>query len=590
MASPGTVVDFYKLTRPVQERFRGSVNGSGLPAPILSFRQASREPLVWLGGSAALLVFAFIVFELGLGSLDSGISIQGAGWVVLHTLLWGGVAFGILRALAIRRESRSLPFVPGVYIFPIGLVDARRYHIHVVPLGQIGAIEGPDASNSFRVTALGTQFVFPCKDKEAAEKASAALAEARGTHQEANEARESIRPKALAAIDPLQDGGFASPLVPKTPIVRVVPFWAARAWAVALAAGFLFGLAVWNARNVLSDARMFATANEKHDTASYKAYLEHGTRHKDEVELTLLPRAELKDAQKAGTVQAIEDFMKKHPKTKIGPEVQAARRTALLAELEDVKKVGTLTALKEFDKGHPDHHLDAEIAAAVHQVYVAAFAKYQADYASKDAAAAAFVQRLLDFAEKHGPQVVIRFQRKVAKSMERADKAVAKNKNFMGSATFPSRFFDAAHDKPREAEMGQAIVQRFAEAFPADLLKVEIGDPIADPEEALPGNVTTPTLFVLHTTEWSGGEISSSQRPRGDFVMLGFTFEAYFRLPDDAKPLAVKQVVWRRPETSIAKDEEHPEEPIYTSMSKDGFDAFGKKLLATFFRTDKDKH
>ena len=28
-------IDFYKLSRVVQERFVGSVNGAGLPAPIL---------------------------------------------------------------------------------------------------------------------------------------------------------------------------------------------------------------------------------------------------------------------------------------------------------------------------------------------------------------------------------------------------------------------------------------------------------------------------------------------------------------------------------------------------------------------------
>ena len=37
-----SAIDFYKLTRPVQERFIGSVNGSGLPAPILRTNAAPR--------------------------------------------------------------------------------------------------------------------------------------------------------------------------------------------------------------------------------------------------------------------------------------------------------------------------------------------------------------------------------------------------------------------------------------------------------------------------------------------------------------------------------------------------------------------
>jgi hypothetical protein len=588
MATAGTVIDFYKLTRPVQERFRGSVNGSGLPAPILALRRQTKEPLSWLGLSAGSALAAFVLFQIGLGNLDSSLAIHGAALVVLYTAFFGGFVFGILKALAIRRESRSLPFVPGIYLFPIGLVDARRHVIRLYAMSQLTSAEGPDATNTFTLVFAGTKFVFPVGDAERAQKAAAALTSARATHDEAAGARDSIRPKAIAAIDPLQDGGFASPLVPKTPIVQNVPFWASKPWLVALAAGFLIAVGVWNGRNVLSDSRMFTTANEAHDTASYRLYLERGTRHHDEVEKVLLPRAELRDAQKAGTVDAIEAYIAKHPGSKIASEVAVARRAALLVELEQTKKIGTLTSLKEFESKHPGHGLDAELKAAMHDVYVAAFEKYKANDAPKDDKAVAFVRKLLDFAEKKGPKVVVRFQRRVAKSMDRADKDVVKSKSFMGVASFPSRYFDPPHDKPREQDLGKAIIERFTQAFPADILALEMGEANVDPDAPVTPPQDVPTLVIEHSVDWTGGEITSPS-PRGVFIMMGINFESSFGIPGEPKDYKIKTTVWRRPEVNIAKQAEHPEEVVYADMGKGAYEQFGKKVLNTFFKPAETK-
>src|SRR4029078_5344084 len=152
----------------------------------------------------------------------------------------------------------------------------------------------PTPAGTFVLTfKTGERFEFPVKDKERADVAKRALEGARSQHQEASPAREAIRPKALAAIDPLQDGGFASPLVPKTPITRAPRFTTDRPYAVAPAAGILLAIAVWNVRNVLSDQKMYAAAKEANDVESYRAYLLRGSRHAEEIQLVLLPRAEL---------------------------------------------------------------------------------------------------------------------------------------------------------------------------------------------------------------------------------------------------------------------------------------------------------
>src|ERR1700723_246892 len=99
-------IDFYKLTRPVQERFIGSVNGSGLPAPILRTNDPPRAPLFWFGGSGIALAAALLFYRLGYGELTSALAVQGVVWMVVYAVLIATAVFGVLRALAIVREDK----------------------------------------------------------------------------------------------------------------------------------------------------------------------------------------------------------------------------------------------------------------------------------------------------------------------------------------------------------------------------------------------------------------------------------------------------------------------------------------------------
>jgi hypothetical protein len=579
------VVDFYKLTRPVQERFLGSVRGSGMPVPILEVRMGPKEPWAWLGLSGASAILLLVLYRLGYGVLDSGLAIQSPPLVAAYALVVATFAFGILRAFALWRDARVLPYRPGVYVFPIGVIDARRYQMRVYPFSDLQTVEGPKPQNQFVLAfAGGAKFTFPASDATKAEQALRSLNAARSQHQEATSARDSIRPKAIAAIDPLQDGGFASPLVPKSPIPRAVPFWSSRSWLVAPAIGLLVGLGLWNGRNILSDEQMFAKAKAKNDAASYKAYLARGSRHQDEAAMTLLPRAELKDAKANGSVDAIEAYIKAHPKTKIQNEVSAALRAAMVAELEKTKEAGTVTALQDFAKRHPDHHLEGELAAATHAVYMTAIERYKAKANPKEPAAAAFVEKLVLLAEKKGPRVEIRFQRQMGKTMDRVDSAVSKHRLFMGTQSLPSRYFDVNRARPREQECAKVIAAKFASVFPSDVLELVLGEPIADPEAPLPA-ATVPTLFIEHAAEWSGA-LTPSESPRGIFAGTGLLFDAQFKLPEEPKGYRFKFPSWRAPSLSGMKGEEKPEEKIYENAARDEFELFEKKFLWNFFKEE----
>src|SRR5437868_1990667 len=136
-------VDFYKLTRPVQERFLGSVRGSGMPVPILELRVGPREPRVWWGIAAGGALALLILYRVGFGSLTSALAIHPAPLVVLYALFASTMVFGALRALAIHKEVRNLPYRPGLYVFPIGLVDARRHTMKLYEMHELTSAEGP---------------------------------------------------------------------------------------------------------------------------------------------------------------------------------------------------------------------------------------------------------------------------------------------------------------------------------------------------------------------------------------------------------------------------------------------------------------
>ncbi len=572
-------VDFYKLARPVQERFIGSVNGGGLPNPILAQHRTPREPRIWLALSGAALVLLVLLYRIGSGDLTSRMAIHAAPLIAAYAALIAAVVFGLLRAFAVWGAVRALPFRAGVYVFPIGLIDARRNVLRVYKIEDLQSVAGPDAHNTFTLAfPAGKTFAFTARNADQAAEAHVALASAQGRVKEADAARESIRPKALAALDPLQ--GYANPLVSSVPLSRKPPPWARFAWAFALGVGAALGVSAWAVHNAQSDDHMYTAAASANDAASYRAYLARGTRHASEVSKTLLPRAELREAERAGTVDAIEQFVKTHPGTAIGAEVQASLRAALLVELDTAKKAGTLAALDDFARRHPDHHLDAELRAATHAVYAAALEAYRRQANPKDPHVVAFMEKLFAYAEKKGPKVLIRFRRTSPKQMEKADTQIAKNKFFKGVVSLPSRYFDTAHAHPHEDAAGRAIAARMEQVIPKEVLSFEVAPSIDDPEAPLPA-VTAPTLFVEHSEDWTGG-LATSPNPRGVYIGIALAYGTTFQIPDDPKPLRFKTTMYRGPEPTLAKDDEKPEEKIYEQIWAEGFALFTKRFLSTY--------
>ena len=578
-------VDFYKLPRAIQDRFVGSVMSGFPPAPLLATKGAKPTKLVWLALTGGCLVALVIVTRVGYGSLDSSLALHSAKALVLYAALIFGMAFGLVQAFARLVREKALPYAAGVYLFPACLIDARSDQFKVHWTQDLAGVDAQGTSVRVAFSG-GAAFMFACTD---AAQASTIVSEVQSARDRAMHAKATEDPKELVAVDPLHNPRFSSPVGPRDPYDMRMPPWKKLGPVVALAVAAILAPTLWALRNNGSDKTLYARATMANDTESYRAYLERGQKFKDEVGGTLLPRAELRDAERAGTVDALLKFKTEHPGTKIGPEVNVSIRTAMLAELEKAKAVGTLAALDEFAKHYPEHGVEPELREAIHAVYMRELDNYKKHASTKDKNVVPFVERLFAWAEKHGPAVEVRFRRKKSESIGRADQYVAKTPSFMGEVSYPSRQFDEKHSTKRENVLGKLLATKFDAGLSPELFDVTMGAQIPQEVETLP-EVKVPTLFISHAAEWSGHSYVS-QKPRGSYVGITFPFEATFVIPGDAKPIKLKADVFKQAALGVLKDEDNilpgpAEEKVYETMATDAFDSFGKKVLALFFAKD----
>jgi hypothetical protein len=481
-------IDFYRLSRPMQDRFAAATRRSAPPAPLLFGPAPRARAWAYLAASGVLAVVAAGVLLTGWGKVSSPLALHGKSALAVDVALFAAAAYCVVHAAAILRALELMPWRPGVFLFPAAVVDARRTVLQVWPVGEAESFEhvgAPQPGLALRMRD-GSRVIVPAATAAEVERADAALQALRGDLAKAT-AEQDVH--MLAELDPLHDSALSSPIGPTEAMKRTLPAWIRLDWAIATAVGIAAGLGLGTARNSMSDDAMYRGIVSAGSAADLRSYLVHGGRHSGEVRDVLLPRALLRDAEAQGTVEAVKTFAASYPNSKIGAEVDAALRVAMLAELDKAKKAGTVSALDTFARNYPDHVVDRELKAARHALYVQALAAWK-EKSSTDAGAKAFMERLLAWTEKNGATSEMRFRLKPSKSLEDADKSAMKSGHYPGADALPSRYVTAAALRPREDRVEQSLAQAFGAVFAADVLALHPAEPLAV-DEPVPNKVPT---------------------------------------------------------------------------------------------------
>ena len=582
-----TAIDFYALSRAVQDSLLDSMSGQFTPAPLLVRPGPRRASLAWLLVALAAALALPILAGAGYGEVQSPLALPPMGFVAVYAALAALALAAALNALALRAKAQDLPFGPGIFVFPACLVDARTASLVVIPLSELTSVS---ARGGEVVLVLdGRTFAFPPATPGEVDASVKAVEAARA--ELANAADEEAR----RLLDPLAAPSVASPLTPDVARTRTAPAWEKWRFLIGAAAGGAIGVALFFARDVGSDARCLAWAKAKNDVPSYEKYLSRGRRHTDLVAKELLPRAALREAVAKGTVEAIDDFARTHPGTKIQGEIDAARDAAVLAELERAKKTATFASVLGFGEKYPDKRKDPTFVQAKHALYARALERYLKESHEQ---VADILKRLVAAAEKVEPKktdtgykgavVEVRVRRMPSKEMDCSDDLVRKSPMFNGVGSLVTTHLDDPHLMPQEKALADALATAFSKAFDPEILTFEAKPRLEDGDGKLP-DPKVPTLYVSYRVESSGAALAS-KKPRGIFLGLTFYFSIELALPGDAQPFKSKLTSTERIPLGVLKDADMTapagkiEGQVYDEMTRHAFEELREKYLTIWLK------
>ncbi|HEY1959208.1 MAG TPA: hypothetical protein VGH28_26520 [Polyangiaceae bacterium] len=531
-------IDFYKLSREKQERFLASTRGSAPPAPIAKTLGDGGRGLRWGALSLACLVALVAIYTYKFGALGTSLALHGIELVVVYVGLLFAIPYAALRALGSLRAGKMLPYKPGVYVFPMCAVDARRKVLGVYAMTDLASSSAATAGGALVLSFKGGgSFSFPARDAADAELLNNSLDNAR---EQVKHALATSDDSELVTLDPFYEArkSWTSPIGPKQPLVDRAPTWHKRGWMIAAACGLVVGPALWSLHNKTSDDVMLKKAVALGTPESLGDYLARGHRHHDEVANVLLPRAQLERAKSKQTVEAIEEFLASHPHSAIDGEAQGALREAMLRELDKAKKDASLAALATFEKKYPDNHLGPELAAARRELYAAAVARFKTMAPSESETLAAFIARLAKALETHGPTLTVAFHREISPALAQADKLMAHlptNRAF--GPTQVTKYFDETPD-PQEAQVVAALQKSLERLFSPDLIELKMSPPLDDAAQAALA-AKQPLLVVRYRFGWLGVAFPNYQIKRA-FAGVNVSGDASFELPDGAAPYRIR--------------------------------------------------
>lgn len=563
-------IEFFQLTRAVEERFLESSRGQAAPLPLLVGDPPPPFDAIRWGGAAVLSFVVWVwVASLGYGDLGSSLALQPTWMAGVHALLLALTVGFALKARSALASRTRLPFRQAVYLFPIGVIDARTASFGVYEWSDFTKLE---ISGKRATLRFGSQaFTFPLANAQQGPELETRVRELREKL-----ASGSVSEKDLVLLDPLRDSGFKSPF---QPLESMRPPGPGR-FPILLVLGVLGAVALgafaWFARNTLSERNLFAHARRLDTVAAYRDYLARGGTRSEVTELAL-PRAELRAAIAAKTVEAMDNFVAAHPNSKIQGEIEGSLRYALLQELEAAKAKQSITALREFEKKNAKHlAMVPELAQAKHAYLQGVLDRFRTQ-SKAGMPLLELARRLIIYCDAHGPAVSLRFRQRESRSLEKNERMLMESAYFGGQKTLPTPYLTGAGVRAAEQAAGKELVAELGQAFPADLVRFEVGAPVPDgPDDKV--EFKEPTLLVSYRLEISGAFVT--KKPRAVFAGVGFIATSALTIPDKGAPYETKDSAWHSPELRRIEAGELPVEDVYGDVVAKGFKRFSSKYVS----------
>jgi hypothetical protein len=563
-------IEFFQLTRAVEERFLSSSRGQGAPLPLLvGSPPPPLEAIKW--GAAAVASFGLWIWiaSLGYGDLGSSLALQPKWMAGVHALLLALTVFCALKTRSALAQHTRLPFRQATYLFPIGVIDARTASFRVYEWSDFTSLDLKGKRATLRFG--GDSFTFPLTNAGQGAELDQRIKELREKLTSG-----AVSEKDLVMLDPLRDTGFKSPFMP---LESMRPPSAGRfptLLVLGVAGAIGLGVGSWLARNALSERALFVHAQNADTVDAYRSYLARGGSRAEITEVAL-PRAELRAAVAAKSVDAMDRYIAAHPNSKIKAELDASLRYALLQELEAAKAKQTITALREFEAKNKKHlALVPELAQAKHAYLQGVLDRFrvqsQAGMPLLDLA-----RRLIIYCDAQGPVVSLRFRQRESRSLEKNQRMLMESAYFGGQKTLPTQYLTGAGVRRAEEQAGKELAAELNQAFPSDLLRFEVGAPVPDgPDDKV--EFKEPTLLITYRLEISGAFVT--KKPRAVFAGVGFIANAALTIPDKGAPYEMKDSAWQSPELRRIEAGEIAVENVYGDVVARGFKRFSTKYAA----------
>jgi hypothetical protein len=583
-----TVVDFFKMTASAQARFTACTRGQASPAPLLSgARDAPGSIRAWAALSLSAIAGMIGLAAVGFGELTPGRSSQGDAFLYAYAALGVAACFGALSAARVALVRGRLPYAPGVYAFPVEIVDARTSHLALVPMRDLKEARAREGERGRREVVLeledGTVFSFPRgkRDDDLLED----LAQMREGVERAVETDDRVM---LEQLDPFfeermgEDWSALRPTDPRPPPARApIPGLRVLVPALGLVAGALFGRGFWGARADLSDRAGLRAAAAAGDYALVDAYLDGGGRLADEGDSARFEAARahaeekrrrlehyllhgrlhlaeaddlyFADVKAEGTPAAYKAYFengKRHldeaddelfatVKKAGAPDGydlylalgskhvdEVKKKLKPLAELATKRRARSLAPLRKLLVEQQDPDVQREARAALHARYEEVRRGYAARF-EKRSAAVDLVDRLLELGEA-GKSLALRLRQFPSRDLAGADEDLVRRNRGRGVRSLG--YFSAPRDQARQQAIAHETLVVFSGLFGGDVVDVDPSDDAAAPDQ--------PSLDV--GCEFAPDLPFTYDLAKGVFLSVQATCDAVLKVPGDPAPAPLR--------------------------------------------------